>query len=197
MRRSQALFFALVAFACATFFAPETSADGGLGVHVDVEGEAGLTKRFLADRPTGASDAGFGPSVQLASHLALLPLVHVGAYLGGDVSPVSKGDTRIIGDGGVRVKGLIPVFPKSMRGWLYTGFGVAVQNHGGFFEVPFGLGVSYKFWPSQKGDWSVFTELGGKVGFAEHGSAYGGGHSVGKSLDRFATSLSIGIMLDL
>jgi hypothetical protein len=193
MRGPSARFAALVACACAIFFAPETRAENNFGVHWDVEGEAGLMKRFLANRPKGAGDAGFGPSMQLASHFALLPLVHVGAYLGGDVSPVSRGDTRVFGDGGLRVKGLIPVFPKSMRGWLFSGFGVAVQNHGGFFEVPFGLGVSYKFWPTHRGDWSVFSELGGKVGFAEHGSAYRGGNS----FDRFGTGLSVGIMLDL
>ena len=184
MRRAQARRLALAAFACAIFFAPEIRAQ----VHWDVSAEAGVAKRFLANRPKGAGDAGFGPSAQLASHLALLPLVHVGAYLGGDVSPVAKADTRLIGDGGLHVKGILPFFPKSTRGWIFTGFGVAVQNHGGFFEVPFGLGASYKFWPG----WSVFAELGAKVGFAEHGSAYRGGSSV----DRFATGLSLGIMLD-
>lgn len=181
-------FLGIFAFACAIFFAPETSADEGVDIHWDVSAEAGVMKRFLGRKPKGAHDAGFGPSAQLAAHFALLPLVNVGGYLGGDYSPIKDGANRFIGDGGLHVKGMIPFFPRSMRGWIYAGFGYATQNHGGFFEVPVGLGASYKFWPG----WSVFSELGTRFGFASHGSAYPSGTSV----DRFALGLSLGIMLD-
>ena len=174
----------LVVFACAIFFAPAAGAQ----IHWDVSAEGGVMKRFLAAKPAGAHDAGFGPAAQLAGHVALLPLIHVGAYLGGDDSPIEDGRDRLIGDAGAHVQVMLPLFPRSMRGWLYSGFGYAGQKHGGFLEVPFGLGVSYKFWPG----WSVFGDLGGKVAFADHGSAYRGGNSE----DRFALSLSVGILLD-
>lgn len=178
MRRA----LALLAFACAIFFAPAARAQ----VHWDVSAEGGVMKRFLANEPKGAHDAGFGPAAQLAGHVALLPLVHVGAYLGGDYSPIEDGRDRLIGDAGAHVQVMLPLFPRSMRGWAYSGFGYAGQKHGGFFEVPFGFGVSYKFWPG----WSVFGDLGGRVGFADHGSAYR------NSEDRFGLSLSFGILLD-
>ncbi|MBX3230435.1 MAG: hypothetical protein KIT84_03125 [Labilithrix sp.] len=162
-------------------------------VHWDASLEAGATKRFLTRRPAGVKDTLLGPSAQLASHVALLPLVHVGAYLGGDVSPQAGARTRFFGDGGLHLKGIIPFFPRGTRGWIFTGFGYAGMGQGrrggGFFEVPFGFGASYKL----RKPWELFAELGGKVGFAHWGSAYAGGNTI----DRLALGLSVGVMLDL
>jgi hypothetical protein len=159
-------------------------------LHYDVSAEAGVMKRFLSNRPPGAGNAGFGPAAQFTGHLALLPLVHVGAYVGGDVSPVSHGKTREIGDAGLHVKGFLPLFPKSMRAYIFTGFGYAGNTAGGgFFDVPFGLGASYKF----RKPFSVFAELGGRAEFADSGHAY----AAGNSEDRLGLSLAIGLMVDL
>jgi len=189
------VFFALVVVLCALLATRDTAAQ----VHWDVSLAAGGTKRFLTDRPAGTKDSFVGPSAQLAAHLALLPLVHVGGYLGGELSPVSHAGTRTLGSGGLHVKGLIPFFPRSMRGWIYTGFGYTRMSQqenppvpgrgGGFLEVPFGFGASYKL----RKPWSVFAELGGKVGVAHSGSAYARGNAV----DRLALGLSLGVMLEL
>lgn len=188
-------FLALLVLVCTVLATRAASAQ----VHWDVSIEAGVTKRFLSDRPARSKDTIVGPSAQLAAHLALLPLVHVGGYLGGDISPVASAGTRTFGAGGLHVKGLIPFVPRSVRAWIYTGFGYSgMYQHedrpvpgrgGGFLEVPFGLGASYKL----RKPWSVFAELGGRAGFAHSGSAYARGNGV----DRLALGLSLGVMLDL
>jgi hypothetical protein len=168
-------------------------------VHWDASAQVGVMKRFLADRPGSSDDdATFGPTGQLVAHVALLPLVHAGAYFGHDISPVS-GDpaARNITFGGIRAKGLLPWFRGAYRAWLFAGFGLAgvysqsyrttlavpdglggaqmrpalVQGAGGrFFEVPFGLGASYTIWRPVE----LCAELGARVGFAHTGSAYEG-----------------------
>lgn len=201
MRRIPARFVAVVAFACAIFFAPETSADEGVGFHWDASLQAGVMNRWF-DRNTPKSHPGLGPSAQLAGHVALLPLIHVGAYVGADLSPYEGGGLRNFEYGGVHVKVMLPLLPKSMRLWVTTGVGLgrayeksfhAAKFNGKFFgpdalaygEVPLGIGASYKFWPG----WSVFAELGGRVHFA-------GSSKDATPDDRFALGLSLGLMLD-
>ena len=188
-------------------------------------------KRSLTDRPAGTDDVGFGPTGQLTGHVALLPLVHVGGYLGHDISPLpGDGSARNITFGGLRVKGMIPWVRRSLRAWVFAGFGYAgayspsygttfrfldggaerravrVQGASGrFFDVPFGVGASYKLFPP----WELCAELAARVGFGHDGNAYEqpgpqvrvpggpGLNALPAGLDRFALGLTVGVMIDL
>jgi hypothetical protein len=204
-------------------------------LHWDVGAQAGVMKRFLANRSPGTDDAGFGPTGQLTAHVALLPLVHVGGYFGMDLSPL-PGDAaaKTVTFGGLHLKGMLP-WPhnRSVRTWIFAGFGYAaayapsyattftmtdasdvserrrvkVEGGGGtFFDVPFGIGASYKFFEP----WELFAELGARAGFGHSGTIYdqpGPGVTVDGGLpdqrasplglDRFALGLTVGVMLDL
>jgi len=202
-------------------------------LHWDASAQVGAMKRFLVNRPANADDAGFGPTAQLTAHLALLPLVHVGAYLGADLSPLG-GDAaaRKLAFGGVRARGMLPWVRGTVRAWIFAGFGysgvyapsyettftitdaaggstrrpVYVQGAGGgFFEVPLGIGASYRFFKP----WELCAELGARFGFGHTGTAYehpGPGVRVADlppqnaapaGFDRFALGLTLGILLDL
>ncbi len=208
MRRSKALFFALVAFACAIFFAPKSSADGGLDFHWDVEVQAGVMNRWFTHN-TPSYHPSLGPSAQVSGHVALLPLVHVGAYFGGDLSPYPGGGLRNFEYGGPHVRIMIPLLPKTMRLWLATGVGIgrsyeksfhAAKFNGKFYpsdryaygEVPLGIGASYKFWPG----WSVFSEVSGRVLFGNSAPDASSSPALPPTTDRYALGLSVGIMLD-
>lgn len=203
-------------------------------VHWDASAQVGGMKRFLAARPPGTDDVGFGPAFQLAAHLALLPLVHAGVYVGHDISPLpDPAAARNITVGGIRGKVAIPM-AGDLRAYGFLGFGIAfvtqqgfdfpgfpyvtasgqiarkdarVESAGGhFFEVPFGLGVSYKL----RKPWELCAELGARVGFAQTGSVYDELRSAqvkspgeidqnltSAGIDRFALGLTVGVMLDL
>jgi hypothetical protein len=178
-------------------------------LHWDASAQAGVSKRVLVDRPPGGPDAGFGPVVQLTGHVALFPLVRLGAYLGHDISPMG-GDVsaRDLTWGGLRAKLMSPWPRGAARAWLYAGIGATgvyarstsrpgslVDGAGGhFFEVPFGVGGSYTF----RKPFALCGELGMKAGFGHAGSAYERSAPVPASgLDRFAIGLTIGVMLDL
>jgi hypothetical protein len=202
-------------------------------LHWDASAQIGGMKRFLASRPPGADDAGFGPTAQLTGHLALLPLVHVGGYAGMDISPMPADvAARNMFFGGLRAKGMLPWIRGSFRTWIFGGFGysaayapsysttftltngseqperrpVTVEGGGGtFFEVPFGIGASYKVFAP----WELCAELGARAGFGHSGTIYdepGPGVRVESfasqratpaGLDRFALGLTVGVMLDL
>lgn len=203
-------------------------------LHWDASAQAGVMKRVLGDRPSGGSDAGFGPVGQLTGHIALLPLVRVGAYFGHDISPLGgDASARDLTWGGARVKVMSPWPRGSMRLWLFFGFGYdgvyqrstsAPRNFpgpagmptvrddavvhgagGGFFEVPYGIGVSYKL----RKPWELCAELGARSGFGFSGSAYQApgprvsspGRADGNALpagnDRFAMGLTVGVLVDL
>ncbi len=183
-------------------------------LHWDASAQAGVMKRVLANRPDGAPDAGFGPVVQLQGHVALFPLVRLGAYFGHDISPMG-GDlsARDLTWGGIRAKLMSP-FPRgAFRAWLFAGFGfegvyarstlrpgLQIQGAGGhFLEVPFGLGTSYTF----RKPYALCAELGMRTGFAHAGSAYepparqSSAVGTAPGVDRFAIGLTLGFMLDL
>jgi hypothetical protein len=183
---------ALLAFAFALLVPRLASAQ----VHWDASAQVGGMKRFLAARPPSTDDAGFGPVLQLAAHLALLPLVHAGVYVGHDISPLpDPAAARNITFMGARGKVQLPM-SGNLRGYGFAGFGLAlvtqqsftftgfpfvsaggtvnrkdaeVESAGGhFFEVPLGLGVAYKL----RKPWELIAELGFRVGFAHSGSVY-------------------------
>jgi hypothetical protein len=200
-------------------------------IHWDASAELGVMKRFLGARPPGSSDAGVGIAGQINGHVALLPLVYVGAYVGHDISPL-PGDAspRDITSGGVRAKGVLP-WGHAARAWVFAGFGYAgvyarsyhttfaiahptgVERQpvlvegasGSFFEVPFGLGASYKL----SKPWELCAELGASVGFGHKGSAYeepgpsvtvpnfASQNAAPAGLDRLAVGLTLGVLLGL
>ncbi len=189
-------------------------------LHWDASAQAGVMRRVLTNQPTGGEDAGFGPAGQLTAHLALFPLIRLGAYLGHDISPLG-GDlsARDLTWGGIRAKIMSPWPRGSVRTWLFVGFGytgVYARSTstsaglidgagGGFFEVPFGLGASYTF----RKPFALCAELGMRSGFGHSGSAYEDpgprlrrpglpdGNALPNGTDRFAIGLTVGIQVDL
>jgi hypothetical protein len=203
-------------------------------LHWDASVQLGGMKRFVVARPPGNDDVGVGPTGQIAAHLALLPLVHAGVYVGHDISPLpDPAAARNITFMGVRGKVAVPM-SADVRLYGFLGFGFAlvtqqgfdypgfpyvgpagttvrkdatVESAGGhFFEVPFGLGASYKL----RKPWELCAELGARVGFAHSGSAYDelrgaqvkapgevDQNLTSSGIDRFALGLTVGVMLDL
>lgn len=228
-RRARRIGIALAVGVAAGLGSRESSAQ----LHWDASAQVGVMKRFLAARPSGSSDVGLGPTGQLTGHVALIPLVHVGGYFGYDRSPFSgEGSARSVTFGGVRAKGMLPWVRGAVRAWIFAGFGYAgvysqsswttlsvptgeggverrrgrVEGAGGsFFDVPFGLGVSYKV----RRPWEVCAELAARVGFGHTGSVYEepgpqvtvpdylGQNATPAGIDRFALGLTVGVMLDL
>ena len=180
-------------------------------VHWDASAQIGVMKRNLVERPVGgARDATIGPAGQLTAHVALFPLVRVGAYFGHDISPFQgEASARDITWGGLRAKLMSPWPRGDLRGWLFFGFGYAgvyerstpaagLPGAGGsFFEVPFGLGASYKL----RKPWEVCAELGGRVGFGHTGSIYEPvsepRQTTWHGTDRFGVGLTVGVLVDL
>lgn len=183
---------AVLAFAIAIVVPRLASAQ----VHWDASVQLGGMKRFLVARPPGTDDVGIGPVGQITAHLALLPLVHAGVYVGHDISPLpDPAAARNITFMGARAKVALPM-SRELRAYGFVGFGFAlvtqqgfdrpgfpfvnagggtvqkdatVESAGGhFFEAPLGLGVSYKL----RKPWELCAELGFRVGFAHSGSVY-------------------------
>lgn len=216
-------------FATAMTAAPTAKAQ----VHWDAAARVGVEKRFLTGRPAGGDDAGLGPTAELAAHLALLPLLRTGVYVGHAIAPLG-GDAaaRNVTFGGLRAKVMSPWPRGAFRGWLFAGFGFAgvyapsygtqvvlttpggspasrealVTGAGGhYFEVPFGIGASYKL----RKPFELCAELGAKVGFGHSGSIYedpgraffAAGFPENRLLpagvDRFVLGLTVGVLVDL
>jgi hypothetical protein len=185
----------------------------GAQVHWDASAQVGVMKRVLTHRQVGDPVAQIGPAGQLTGHVALLPLVRVGAYLGHDISPFDgQRSARDITWAGLRAKIMSPWPRGDVRLWLFFGFGYAgvyqrstslepapgfVPGGGGsFFEVPFGLGASYKL----RKPWELCAELGGRAGFGHTGSIYEARDPRGDvrtGTDRFALGLTVGVLVDL
>jgi hypothetical protein len=164
-------------------------------VRWDASAQVGATKRFVFNRPHGGPDAGFGPAVQLNGHVALLPLLRVGAYLSGDITSAGPATRQMVG-GGARVVGIAPWRTTNVHAWLFAGFGyelvfapsyhttlslapddstppsptdaLVTQAGGSMYEVPFGVGVAYALRPP----FELVAELGARVGFGFRGSVY-------------------------
>jgi len=161
----------------------------------DASAQVGVAKRFIFHRPQGGPDAGFGPALQLDGHVAVLPLLRVGAYLSGDITSAGPATRQMVG-GGARVVGIAPWRTANVHAWLFAGFGYSLvfapsyhttvslspddstpptptdalvsQAGGSFYEVPFGVGVAYALRPP----FELVAELGGRVGFGFSGSVY-------------------------
>jgi len=189
-----------------------TGRTAGAQVRWDAGAEAGIMKRVETGGGAGAPTAGLGPSVELQGHVALLPMIRLGAYMTTDLAPAVGGGVtadgpRTFAEAGLQVRGTPPLLPWPWRTWLFAGFGdgyahdLGTRLSGGMLDVPVGLGLGRKLTPS----WLLFIELGARFGLAFHGSMYeadrasllqGGGSSTYDGKDAFALSLSVGLSLD-
>ena len=162
-----------------------------------------MTKRFTTGGDHGAPAPEVGPSVEVQGHVALVPMVRLGAYLATDLTPVSTGGPRAFWEGGLHVRLPPPLAPWPWRSWLFSGFGYAYADDlgahlpGGMLAIPVGLGLGRKV--SRRV--LLFTELGAHFGFGFYGRMYDraaveklGGAYVGQ--DTFALSLSVGLSLE-
>jgi hypothetical protein len=145
--------------------------------------------------------------LQATGHVALVPMVRVGAYVAYDISPLAGLPPREILEGGLRAKVTPPFLPTPWRDWAFLGLGYArtyesgyvtsvpgatppAQAHvgaavGGILDLPAGVGLGYRF----RHPWEVFGELGARIGLAFFGTTLTG-------QDSFALSLSVGVSLD-
>jgi hypothetical protein len=190
----QALAAAVVA--CVALTAPSARAQ----LHWDVGAQVGAAKRFTTGGDAGAPAPGFGPVGAIQGHVALVPMVRIGAYFAQDVSPVSGAGTRTFWEGGLHAKVTPPLLAAPWRAYAFVGVGYAYTYRtsyhgapvttaagggatpnvlfagasGGLLDVPFGLGLGAKAfglrWP-----WVLFAELGARAGLAFWGPMYAGG----------------------
>jgi hypothetical protein len=169
------------------------------GVH------AGVTKRFTSGGDATAPAPGFGPSFGLQAHVALVPMVRLGGYFEGDVSPASPEAPRAFWAGGLHARFMPPLLGGAWRTWLYAGFGVAsaysYERHlgGDVLELPVGLGLGRKI----GGPWLLYAEVGVRVGLASLGDMYGRPDDAHASAaapflgqDSFALGASVGLSLE-
>ena len=175
-------------------------------LHWDASAQVGAMKRVLGNRPSGGDDTLWGPAGQLTGHIALLPLVRVGAYFGHDISPFDgKASARDITWGGLRAKIMSPWPRGDGRVWLFFGFGYAgvyqrsTSTTLGFpgpaatgpmavtttTQTVHGAGGGFFEVPFGIGasymlrkPWQLCFELGGRAGFDFAGSVYGAGPRV-------------------
>jgi hypothetical protein len=175
-------------------------------LHWDVAAQAGVAERFARSPAPRRTP---GPTAELHGHLALYPMVRVGAYAAFDLSPTEGVADRRIYAGGVRIKVAPPWLPTPWRVWTFLGFGGAyVQMPGGpsfrgastsTAEVPVGVGLGRRL----AGPWEIYVELAGRLeiaGFGWHreGPAPPGGVSTGTDVDGedlLAVSLNVGVSL--
>jgi hypothetical protein len=227
-------FFAgvLSAFAVASYARPSL-ADG---VHYDIGFGVGPAKRFLSNKGDTGDDAALGGRAQLHADVAVLPLLRLGLYAGFELSPPPTGNVREMFPFGFQAKVTPPIESDRFKVYGFLGFGydavythsfsaiVPVQNaaamqiptpvrfdgvSGSFFEVPFGVGGSYRL----RKPWELFLELRATAGIGFGATLYnfdetGGrpGHSlVGKGVavakdndgeDAFGLALVFGIQFD-
>jgi hypothetical protein len=161
-------------------------------VRYDLGALASFQQRFLANVPTGGSALAEGGALTLDGHVAIFPLLRVGAWVTGEVSkPLDAREARELVSSGLRVK-IVPPWPRGVwRAWFATGFGytgvITDAAGGGFFEVPIIVGASYRI----RKPVVFLMELGTRLGFGFWGSYYAGG-----ATDVVSVALSVGIGVD-
>jgi hypothetical protein len=168
----------------------------------DVGAHAGVTKRFTGGGDASAPAPGFGPSFGVQAHVALVPMVRLGGYFEGDLSPASPESPRAFWAGGLHARFMPPLLGGPWRTWLSVGFGYAdaysYERHtgGDLFEVPVGLGLGRKI----GGPWVLYAELGPRFCFGALGTMYAATDDpraapfLGK--DSFALGASVGLSLE-
>jgi hypothetical protein len=213
---------ATIALACGSLGAPGAQAQ----LHWDAGAEVGVAKRFPSGGEAGASSPSLGPAFELQAHVALVPMLRVGAYAAQDVSPVPGAGVRTYWEGGLHAKVTPPLLSAPWRAYAFAGFGYAytyAASHrgvppggaaevlfagvsGGMLDAPVGLGIGARA-PGAMRSWVVFAVLAGRFGVAFYGPMYAGGAppsvaggASGPALflgkDSFALSLSVGLSLE-
>ncbi len=166
-------------------------------VHYDVSALAGASEHFLFNSPAGVRLPTPGPSLTALGHVAVFPLLRVGAYATGDVTDLDAPSPRWTLGGGLRLK-VTPPWPRGKwRVWLATGFGyvgawspAAGSTNaagGGAFEVPLAIGASYRF----RKPWVFLFEGVTRFAFGHWGSLY-----ETRGDDVITVGLSVGIGID-
>lgn len=135
-----------------------------------------------------------GPTVGLQGHVALIPFVRVGLYGSFEVSSIDKiqaparnflavgaqgklfspwprGDLRLFATLGVGYVGVLaPGYATKIRPVGGPPADVTVDTAGGgFIEIPFGIGVSYRL----RGPLTVYAQLLTRFGLGFWGTVYG------------------------
>ncbi len=173
------------------------SAPARAQVHYDLAALVGGSEHFLFNGPSGARLPTPGPSLTLDGHVAVFPLLRVGAYATGDVTDLDAPSPRWTLGGGLRLK-VTPPWPRGKwRAWIATGFGYvgawspATASSGGAgggaFEVPLAIGASYRF----RKPWIVLLEQTTRFAFGHWGSLY-----ETRGDDIITVGLSVGIGVD-
>lgn len=164
--------------------------DANAQIHGDVGVNVGIMRRI---KTGGFGDGAFGPVGEIEAHIAVIPLLRVGAYASHDIAPNdTDGSAWQITSAGLHVKVLAPFVRGAYRAWLFTGFGYAgvyapsynktydfqdsqgprntdVTGAGGsFFEVPVGVGFGWRF----SKPWELVAQLGVRWDFDFVGSLY-------------------------
>jgi hypothetical protein len=227
--RRLAIACGLVVLAVTLFHARRAEAQ----VHWDIGVQGGVNKRFLSGGPSEAGFGPMAQLQAHVALLPLVRVGGYAGWehspLDGDkaprnmfggglrvkvMSPWPRGDVRLwlfVGFGfqGVyaqsyRTTVLTEVTPGSPTSGLAPAPALVHGSGGRYFEVPFGIGVSYKL----RKPFELFGELGSKVGFASSGSTYDDGPTVSiagrpdangtvAGQDRFSIGLSLGLLIDL
>ncbi len=165
----------------------------------DVEFRLGVNKRFSSGVPAGAAQPSFGPSLDVMGHVALMPMVRVGAYGGYELSPQLPYPARHLVRFGLQLRVLSPFLSRPWRMWLSVGFGPAfafgpsdaqtVSQAGRLFEVPVGVGFAHHLW----GRWEVTGEVLARPAFGHGGSLF---EARGTGTDALGLGLAVGLQCE-
>jgi hypothetical protein len=177
-------------------FALSLSSTAYAQLHWDASVHGGASERILSS--VGNAPAGTalpGPELGVQAHVALIPFVRVGLYgsfemssvdgtraparnfwavgaQGKIVSPWPRGSLRLFATLGFGYVGVYA--PSYARSVIRSGTPIDVMvdgSGGGFAEIPFGIGVSYKL----RGPLTVYAQLLTRFGLGFWGTLYGEG----------------------
>jgi hypothetical protein len=183
-------------------------------------------KRFPSGGTSGAPDPGVGPVFGVEGHVALVPMLRIGAYATQDISPAPGIGARSFWEGGLHLKAAPPLLPAPWRAWAFAGVGYAYAvatsyrgsvmsaggnttvifqgTTGGIVDIPVGIALGYRLQP--RGVWLAFAQLGARIGAAFFGRMYEQGAPAGQpgtpltapfvGKDSFALTLCVGLSLE-
>jgi hypothetical protein len=187
------------------------SASASAQLRGDIGAYGGVSQRVLS--PATGGGALPGPQFGLEGHVALFPLLRIGAYVHGELAPTNNQvASKELLAVGARIK-VVPPWPRGdWRMWVALGVGyvgayspaytqsltlqpinggtptttkLSVDGAGGgFLELPISVGVAYR----RLKPFMIFAELTGRIGLAFSGSLYGGTGGRGAKDDAGAPS---------